>query len=74
MPYWTPALAALTVPITFLTGARDPKYVAIGQALARAVPALCCRVVPDAGHNLALERPRAVAAAVLAQLRERATP
>lgn len=68
MPCWTAALARVTVPIAFLAGARDPKYVALGRALEAEVPALRCTVVPDAGHNVVLECPSAVAAAVRAQM------
>jgi len=68
MPCWTPALSRVTAPMAFLAGARDPKYVALGEALAAEVPALACAVVPDAGHNVVLERPQAVAAAVRAQV------
>ncbi|MBW3653618.1 MAG: alpha/beta hydrolase, partial [Actinobacteria bacterium] len=52
------------IPVTVLAGARDPKYVALGERLARALPRARLEVVAGAGHALALEAPAAVAAAI----------
>ena len=61
MPAWTPALARAGVPIVFVAGALDSKFRAIGAALVARVPTVRLVVVPDVGHNVALEAPAAVA-------------
>jgi 2-succinyl-6-hydroxy-2,4-cyclohexadiene-1-carboxylate synthase len=72
MPCWTDGLAAVPVPMVFLAGALDTKYVAIGAELAARVPALDLVVAPGAGHNVVLEAPDVVAA-VVRDLAERTT-
>ena len=52
------------LPVTVLAGELDPKYVALGERLARSVPRGELKVVPGAGHALVLEAPAAVAAAL----------
>jgi 2-succinyl-6-hydroxy-2,4-cyclohexadiene-1-carboxylate synthase len=63
MPDYWPALADIAVPLHFLAGGEDVKFRAIAERIAERIP---CRVtvVPGAGHNLPLERPDAVAAAL----------
>lgn len=59
-------LGELTMPATVLAGARDAKYVALGERLAAALPAAApLIVVPGAGHGLPREAPEAVAAALI---------
>ena len=56
-------LGELEMPLTFLVGARDRKFRAIGERVAAACPA--CRLsVVEGGHGLPLENPQAVAAAI----------
>lgn len=53
-----PALAgADTPPILYLTGADDPSYPAIGEALAAGVPSLRHETVEGAGHRVPWDRP-----------------
>ena len=52
------------LPVAVLAGEHDPKYVGLGERLARALPHATLRVVPRAGHALPLEAPAAVAAAI----------
>ena len=52
----TPRLDELKVPVREVVGGADPKYVELAGPRAR--------VIPDAGHNLPAEQPRAVAAAL----------
>ncbi|MCB9646574.1 MAG: alpha/beta fold hydrolase [Deltaproteobacteria bacterium] len=61
MPLWTPALAAGTVPLTYLVGALDAKFTAVAGELAREVPRLDVRGVPGVGHDVTLEAPEALA-------------
>lgn len=66
MPYWTEALRRAATPMTFVAGAQDPKYVALGRELAASVPAMRFEEAAGAGHNVVLEQPAAIAAAVRA--------
>lgn len=59
-PLWG-SLSALTMPSLVLVGERDTKFRAIGERLADALPDAEFVVVPDAGHQLPLEAPEAVA-------------
>ncbi|HSD78150.1 MAG TPA: alpha/beta fold hydrolase [Solirubrobacteraceae bacterium] len=63
-PLWD-RLGALRMPATVLAGARDAKYVALGERLAAALPAAALEVVPGARHGLPREAPAAVAAALV---------
>jgi 2-succinyl-6-hydroxy-2,4-cyclohexadiene-1-carboxylate synthase len=62
-PLWE-RLPALTMPATVLAGADDPKFVALGERLAAALPNAELVVVEGAGHGLPREAPEAVAAAL----------
>lgn len=55
-PLWD-RLGDITAPLTVIAGALDAKYVAIGRALAAALPRAQLHVVPDVGHNVHLEAP-----------------
>ena len=59
-PLWD-RLPAVDVPATVVAGERDPKYVALAERLAAALPRAELVVVPGAGHGLAREAPDAVA-------------
>ena len=62
-PLWE-RLPALTMPATILAGADDPKFVALGERLATALPNGELVVVEGAGHGLPREAPEAVVAAL----------
>jgi 2-succinyl-6-hydroxy-2,4-cyclohexadiene-1-carboxylate synthase len=62
-PLWE-RLGALTMPAAVLAGAQDPKFVALGERLAAALPNAELVVVEGAGHGLPREAPGAVVAAL----------
>jgi 2-succinyl-6-hydroxy-2,4-cyclohexadiene-1-carboxylate synthase len=63
-PLWD-RLGELSMPAAVLAGAGDPKYVALGERLAAALPHAELAIVPRAGHGLPREAPDAVAEAVV---------
>jgi 2-succinyl-6-hydroxy-2,4-cyclohexadiene-1-carboxylate synthase len=65
MPSYRPALSRLTQPVEIVTGELDSRFCALGQALAGELPRGSFHQVEAAGHNLLLERPRAVASVIL---------
>jgi 2-succinyl-6-hydroxy-2,4-cyclohexadiene-1-carboxylate synthase len=67
-PLWED-LARGSTPIVFVAGERDPRYCAIGQALAARAPRVRFRAVPGASHPVHLFAPREVAAEVSALVR-----
>lgn len=68
MPDLRGAVGAARQPLCFLTGALDVRFGALADSLARP-PWVTHRSVPDAGHNLLLEAPVAVATALAALMR-----
>lgn len=62
------ALGASRVPVTFLAGSLDAKFAELAARAARRAPHGVLRIVENAGHNLALEAPAAVAEAIRAHL------
>ncbi|SHI21535.1 2-succinyl-6-hydroxy-2,4-cyclohexadiene-1-carboxylate synthase [Ferrimonas marina] len=56
---------ASTRPLTLLTGERDSKFTALGQAWAAQYPTLNHRVITGAGHNIHATAPQAFAQALL---------
>ena len=58
-------LAGLRVPALVVVGALDEPYVALGRSMQQALPDARLTVVPEAGHAVHLERPDALADAVL---------
>jgi 2-succinyl-6-hydroxy-2,4-cyclohexadiene-1-carboxylate synthase len=58
-PYWT-ALRGVTVPTTLMVGEHDPKFAAINFRMEELLPKANVSRVAGAGHNVLLERPRAV--------------
>jgi 2-succinyl-6-hydroxy-2,4-cyclohexadiene-1-carboxylate synthase len=66
MPDYRPALASLGLPVRLLAGAEDDKFCQAAGAMAERLPHAVVEVVPAAGHNLILEAPAAVAAAIAA--------
>ncbi len=63
-PVWH-RLPELDTPLLALAGERDPRYHAAAQRMALLAPRAEALVVPGAGHAAHLERPAAVAAALL---------
>ncbi len=62
-------LGAITQRTSIIAGASDGLTPpAAGEALARALPNATFRILPDTGHQIMLERPDAVTAAILATL------
>jgi 2-succinyl-6-hydroxy-2,4-cyclohexadiene-1-carboxylate synthase len=61
MPDFTPLLETLRCPVTLLVGELDHKFVVLAQAAAARLAAAELSIVPDAGHDLLLERPAEVA-------------
>jgi 2-succinyl-6-hydroxy-2,4-cyclohexadiene-1-carboxylate synthase len=62
-PLWD-RLGELMMPATVLAGADDPKFVALGERLAAALPSAELVVVEGAGHGLPREAPAAIADAI----------
>jgi 2-succinyl-6-hydroxy-2,4-cyclohexadiene-1-carboxylate synthase len=65
MPDLRPQLRQVRTPVQLVVGVRDPKFVALGEELSGIMPASRLIRVPDAGHNLLLERPELVCRLVL---------
>ncbi|WP_249020857.1 2-succinyl-6-hydroxy-2,4-cyclohexadiene-1-carboxylate synthase [Conexibacter sp. S30A1] len=63
-PLWE-RLGELMMPVTLLAGARDTKFTTLARDMASLVPCAEVRIVPDSGHAVHLERPDAVAQALL---------
>ncbi|HUF12689.1 MAG TPA: alpha/beta fold hydrolase [Longimicrobiales bacterium] len=61
MPDLRPRLARVRVPVDLMVGEEDPKFLRLAEEAAALLPDARVVVVPDAGHNLLLERPEAVA-------------
>lgn len=59
-PLWH-ALTDLPMPVLWLAGERDPRYVTLTERAARATPRGTHAVVPGAGHAAHLEAPQAFA-------------
>ncbi len=74
MPDYRPQLAELDLPIRLLAGASDDKFCHVARAMARSLPQGSVEIVPGAGHNLILEAPHAVTAAILGPTRRRQEP
>jgi 2-succinyl-6-hydroxy-2,4-cyclohexadiene-1-carboxylate synthase len=62
MPYLRPALVDVRVPIAYVAGERDTKFVALGTELAARLPNITLHVMPGAGHDVLLEAEHAVLA------------
>lgn len=63
-------LSELACPTLLLVGARDTRYVALGRAMAAAIPRARLMEVADAGHTIHLEQPARFGALVGAFLAE----
>ena len=58
-------LAGISAATLLVAGDLDAKYVGIARQLAHSIPHARVRVIPDAGHAVHIERPRAMLDAVL---------
>lgn len=65
MPDLRPLLRKVRGRVDVLAGARDEKFVALARELCDILPNARLTVVPDAGHNLVLERPRLCASKLM---------
>jgi 2-succinyl-6-hydroxy-2,4-cyclohexadiene-1-carboxylate synthase len=57
MPHYTPALAELRVQTDVLAGALDAKFCDLAKIIAKHLVRARLEIVPNAGHDLLLERP-----------------
>jgi pimeloyl-ACP methyl ester carboxylesterase len=57
-------LRDIEMPVVVLAGERDVGYCEVGARLAQGLPRAGVRIVPGAGHRVALEAPDAVLAAI----------
>jgi 2-succinyl-6-hydroxy-2,4-cyclohexadiene-1-carboxylate synthase len=64
MPDYGPALSSIPVPITLMAGACDSRFSSIALTLAEASVHIDAVLVEGVGHNVVLEAPAAVAAAL----------
>lgn len=64
MPSYASALSEIGCPATVVAGALDTKFHALAEQLAKAMPRAKLEVVPNAGHDLLLERPDFITAVI----------
>lgn len=65
MPDLRPLLRNVRGRVDVLAGERDEKFVALARELCEIIPNARLTIVPGAGHNLVLERPRVCASQLL---------
>jgi len=65
MPNYWDRLGELRVPVRLLAGAFDARFCAIAAAIVGRLQSGHFAEIPEAGHNLLLERPELVASAIL---------
>lgn len=66
MPSLWGSLDRLALPVTLVAGAEDARLRGVAMRMADRLPLARARVVPGAGHDVALERPRELAGIVAA--------
>jgi len=66
MPDWRSQLGRIAIPVTMMAGALDRKFVGLARQMVERLPRARIVIVPQAGHNIPLERPSAIIAALLA--------
>lgn len=64
MPDLVPNLRQLSLPVGLLVGGGDAKFLALARAMLEQLPNARLEVAPGAGHNVVLEAPEVVAAAL----------
>jgi 2-succinyl-6-hydroxy-2,4-cyclohexadiene-1-carboxylate synthase len=65
MPSYWSQLPRISQRIELISGELDPRFCLLARAVVSELPNATLTEVPGAGHNLLLERPRAVADAIL---------
>ncbi len=60
-PDMRPLIQQLDVPLRYIVGGRDRKFIRIARSLERIAPALAVAKLPSVGHNCHAEAPEAVA-------------
>lgn len=65
MPDARPALSQITMPIQLVVGQEDTRFLAIAEEILPHLQHGELRIIPDAGHNVIIEQPAAVAAILL---------
>jgi 2-succinyl-6-hydroxy-2,4-cyclohexadiene-1-carboxylate synthase len=68
MPCYWDTLAGLKIPVTVMVGASDQKFLRFAAPMVERLPMGRHVIVPDAGHNVVLSQPRAVAQALYEDL------
>ncbi len=74
MPSYRDALSGVRAPTTVIVGSKDEKFTAIGRDMVSRMPAATLEVVPEAGHNVVLERPDTVRAVLERAITTEAAP
>jgi 2-succinyl-6-hydroxy-2,4-cyclohexadiene-1-carboxylate synthase len=64
MPCYAARLGEIAIPVTVLCGELDTKFRELATELVSSLSGGTLEVVPDAGHNLLMERPDIVAGAI----------
>ncbi len=64
MPDYRRRLPGLDLPVHLMAGERDGKFRRLVMDMASVMPRTTVEIVPGAGHNLLLEAPRSVSAAI----------
>ena len=62
MPDYRARLAEIDLPVTLVVGSEDTKFLALAREMVSSMQRARLVVVPDAGHNVVLEQPEALAA------------
>lgn len=74
MPSYWDALSGIRVPTTLIVGSKDEKFTTLGREMVARLPSARLEIVPDAGHNVVLERPDVVRALLDRALAQEAAP
>lgn len=74
MPNLWNVLPSLPIPVDFVAGARDAKFVALAREAHALTPKSRLHLVPNSGHNPLLDAPRALGAIVAPLLETGAVP
>jgi pimeloyl-ACP methyl ester carboxylesterase len=61
MPNYRPRLCQIELPVRLVVGELDLKFAQLAENMLPLLPRACLVKMADAGHNLVLERPEAVA-------------
>jgi 2-succinyl-6-hydroxy-2,4-cyclohexadiene-1-carboxylate synthase len=64
MPNYWQRLREIRCPVSLLAGALDPRFCGIARAVVGSLETGSFAEIPEAGHNLLLERPEVVASAI----------